>query len=105
MKYCIYAGAIYSVMDGSGKLLSLTGPLGNETVLQDQVVEIPEEVYLRVKDEYEDAVRNLTNVEHRIWRLNDEYYKKHSALQEIRTEAGRKEKEIISRALRQIDKA
>ena len=104
MKYCIYAGGIYTVAEGSGKLISLTGPFGNETVLQDQVVELPEEVYQKVQAEYQEAVNALKQVEQRIWRLNEEYHKKRSALQEMRTEAGRKEKEVISRVLRQIDK-
>lgn len=104
MKYCIYAGVIYKVADDSGKLLSLTGPFGNEMVLQDQVVELPEDVYQKLQAEYLETVSNLKQVEQRIWRLNEEYHKKWSALQEMRADAGRKEKEIINRALRQIDK-
>ena len=104
MKYCIYQGVIYTVADGSGKLLSLTGPYGNELVLQEQVVELPEEVYQKVQAEYSETVSKLKQVEQRIWRLNEEYHKKRSVLQEMRTEAGRKEKEIIVRVLGQIDK-
>lgn len=103
MKYCIYAGAIYTVADGSGKLLSLTGPFGNEMTLLDQVLELPEDVYQKVQAEYEEAVKTLKQVEQRIWRLNEEYHKKWSALQEMRTEAGRKEKEIVSKILKQIE--
>lgn len=104
MKFCIYVGVMYTVADDSGKLLSLVGPFGNEMVLRDQVVELPEDIYRMLQAEYSDAVNNLMQIEQRIVRLNEEYYKKRNALQEMRTDAGRKEKEIISRALRQIDK-
>lgn len=102
MKYCIYAGAIYKVVYDSGKLLSLSGVLGKEMVLQDQVVEMAEELYLQVKDEYEEAVKELFNIEHRLWRLNEEYHKKHTVLTELRADAGRKEKTVISGVLKKI---
>ncbi len=104
MKYCIYAGAIYKVKDDSGKLLSLHGWFGNEMVLRDQVKELPEDVHQKLQAEYLEAVSKLKQIEQRIWRLNEEYQKKWSALQEMRAEAGRKEKDIVSKALRQIDK-
>lgn len=102
MKYCIYAGAIYKVTSETGKLLCLTGMFENTMAQQEQVKEIPEDMYLQVKDEYEGAVKELTNVEHRLWRLNEEYHKKHSALIEMRTDAGQKEKGVINKLLNQI---
>ena len=102
MKYCIYAGAIYKVTSESGKLIYLSGLLDNETATVDQVKAIPEEIYLSIKDEYESAVNELRNVSHRIYRLNEEYHKKHEALQDMRMEAGRKEKAVIGKVLEQL---
>lgn len=96
MKYCVYAGALYKVTSESGSMVYLQGFYGNEAAGKDKVTEIPEEVYLQVKDEYEAAVKEVISVTQRIHRLNEEYHKKHSALQDLRTDAGRREKAAIS---------
>jgi hypothetical protein len=99
MKYAIYKGDIYSVIEASGRLVGLEG--NNETayVMSQEVIIIPDDIFKEYQEEYQTARTEMQSLISRMHRLNTEYQNKKEALQALFMSARQQEISIINRII------